>query len=154
MAVGQLVAQNACIALHNAAGTMASIRRRLTIRRPSADVWDALRDIGALHTRLVPGFVTDCKIEGAARIVTFSNGITARERIIDVDDQQQRVAWSATGGRLSHHNASAQVFPATADTCEVVWIADLLPDEMEPGIAAMIDMGLAAMKRTLESAPR
>jgi hypothetical protein len=91
---------------------------------------------------------------GDARIVTFSNGITARERIIDVDDQQQRVAWSATGGRLSHHNASAQVFPATADTCEVVWIADLLPDEMEPGIAAMIDMGLAAMKRTLESAAR
>lgn len=131
---------------------MASIRRHLTIRRPSAAVWDALRDIGALHTRLVPGFVTDCKLEGDARIVTFSNGITARERIIDVDDQQQRVAWSATGGRLSHHNASAQVLPATADTCEIVWIADLLPDEMEPAIAAMIDMGLAAMKRTLESA--
>ena len=154
MAVGRLAAQNASIALHNAPGNMASIRRRLTIRRPSAEVWDALRDIGALHTRLVAGFVTDCRLEGDARIVTFSNGITARERIIDVDDQQQRVAWSATGGRLSHHNASAQVFPATADTCEVVWIADLLPDEMEPGIAAMIDMGLAAMKRTLESAPR
>lgn len=154
MAVGAFTAQNPAIALLDVARTMASIRRLLTIRRPSAEVWDALRDVGALHTRLVAGFVTDCTLEGDARVVTFANGVTARERIIDVNDEQQRVAWSATGGRLSHHNASAQVFPATADTCQIVWIADLLPNEMEPGIAAMIDMGLAAMKRTLESAPR
>ena len=89
MAAGAFTAQNLTIALVDAARTMASIRRLLTIRRPSAEVWDALRDVGALHTRLVAGFVTDCELDGDARVVTFANGVTARERIIDVDDQQQ-----------------------------------------------------------------
>ena len=131
---------------------MASIRRQVRIERPSAEVWDALRDVGALHTRLVVGFVTDCRLEGDSRIVTFANGMTVRERIVDVSEEDQRVAWSAEGGRLSHHNASAQVVPVASGACDVVWIADLLPNEMAPAIAAMIDQGLAAMKRTLESA--
>jgi hypothetical protein len=32
-----------------------------------------------------------------------------------------------------------------------VWIADLLPHDMAPGIAAMIEQGLAVMKRTMEA---
>jgi carbon monoxide dehydrogenase subunit G len=130
---------------------MASIRRQFTVNRSSDDVWDALRDVGALHTRLVAGFVTDCKLDGDARIVTFANGMTARELIVDVDEAQRRMVWSAVGGRLSHHNASVQVTPKTPSTSELVWIADLLPNELAPAIAAMIDAGVAAMKRTLES---
>ena len=130
---------------------MASIRRKITINRSAHQVWDALRDIGALHTRLVVGFVTDCKLENGSRIVTFANGMTVREAIIDVSDEKRRVAWSATGGRLTHHNASAQVFSAAPDSSEVVWVADLLPHELAPSIAEMIEQGLQAMKRTLES---
>ena len=130
---------------------MASIRRTITIDRPASAVWDALRDVGALHTRLVVGFVTDCRLEDGARIVTFANGTTARELIVDVDDAQQRIAWSAVGGRLTHHNASAQAFALADGRCEVVWIADLLPHSLQPAIATMIEQGLGAMKRTLES---
>src|SRR5687767_7651048 len=130
---------------------MASIHRSVTIDQPAAVVWDALRDIGALHTRLVVGFVVDCKLVGETREVTFANGVTATERMLDVDELRRRVAWSATGGRLTHHNASAQVFPLQDDSSEVRWIADLLPNEMAPAITGMIDEGLAAMKRTLES---
>src|SRR5262245_10401039 len=89
---------------------MATIRKEFLIDAVPEKVWDAMRDVGALHTRLVPGFVTDCKLEGNARIVTFGNGVVAREVIIDVDDAARRIAWSATGERLSHHNASSQVF--------------------------------------------
>jgi carbon monoxide dehydrogenase subunit G len=130
---------------------MASIHRSVTINKPAAQVWDAMRDVGALHTRLVVGFVTDTKLADGVREVTFANGMQAREAIIDVDDERHRVAWSATGGGLTHYNASTQVFPATENSCEVRWIADLLPNEMAPGIAGMIDQGLAAMKRTLEA---
>ena len=66
--------------------------------RPAGDVWDAMRDVGALHTRLVVGFVIDCKLEGSTREVTFANGMKAKETIIDVDDRRHRVAWTATGG--------------------------------------------------------
>ena len=43
---------------------MASIRREISIAATAERVWDALRDVGALHTRLVPGFVTDCRLDG------------------------------------------------------------------------------------------
>jgi hypothetical protein len=131
---------------------MASILRKITIRAPAQKVWDAMRDVGALHTRLVVGFVIDCRLENDTRIVTFGNGMTIRELIVDVSDEMRRVAWSASGGEIRHHNASAQVFSVDDHACEVVWVADLLPHEMAPSMAGMIEQGLAAMKRTLESA--
>jgi carbon monoxide dehydrogenase subunit G len=133
---------------------MASIRKEVQIAARPETAWDALRDVGALHTRLVPGFVVDTKLEDGARIVTFGNGMVARELIVDVDDEGRRVAWSATGGRMTHHNASAQVFPDGARGCRFVWIADLLPNEIAPAIAAMIEQGLAVIKETLERTER
>jgi carbon monoxide dehydrogenase subunit G len=131
---------------------MASICREISIdARPEA-VWDAVRDVGAIHRRLAPGFVTDVRLDGDARIVTFGNGQVVREIIVDLDDQARRLVWSATGGRLSHHNASAQVFADGAERSRFVWIADLLPNELAPTIASMIEQGLAAVKRTLERA--
>lgn len=133
---------------------MASIHQHISINVPARELWDAVRDIGALHTRLAPGFVTDCRLEdgGGARTVTFANGVVARELIVTLDDGARRLVWSAAGGRLTHHNASAQVFEDGAERCRLVWIADLLPDTMAPAIAAMIGQGLQAMKKALESA--
>ena len=129
---------------------MASIRREVLIESRPEQVWDAIRDVGALHTRLVPGFVTDCRMDGDARIVTFGNGAVVREVIVDLDESQRRLAWSATGGQLSHHNASVQVFAEGGDRSRVVWIADLLPSTAAAAIAGMIDAGIATMKKTLE----
>ena len=129
---------------------MASIRREVHIDVSPEAAWDALRDIGALHTRLVPGFVTDVKLEEGARIVTFGNGLVARELIVDIDDDARRIAWSVVGGRMTHHNASAQVFPEGPNGCRFVWIADLLPNEVAPAITAMIEQGIAVIKQTLE----
>jgi carbon monoxide dehydrogenase subunit G len=131
---------------------MASIRKEVLIEVAPEQVWSALRDVGALHTRLVTGFVTDCRLEGDARVVTFANGMVVRELIVDIDDAGRRVVWSAVGGRLSHHNASAQVLADERGASRVVWIADLLPNELAPAIATMIEQGLVAMKRTLEGA--
>lgn len=131
---------------------MASIRREILIDAPPAAAWDALRDVGALHRRLAPGFVTDVCLEDGARVVTFGNGLVARELIVDVDDHARRLAWAVVGGRMTHHNASAQVLADGEDRTRFVWIADVLPHGIAPAIAAMMDQGLAAIKRTLESA--
>ena len=133
---------------------MASIRREVQIDARPETAWAALRDVGALHRRLVPGFVTDTRLEDGARIVTFGNGMVARELIVDVDDAARRVAWSAVGGVMTHHNASAQVFADGVSGCRFVWIADLLPNEVAPAIAAMIEQGLAVIKQTLERTER
>ena len=130
---------------------MASIQRDIQIAASANSLWSALRDVGALHTRLVPGFVTHCEMDGdAARQVRFANGAQVREVIVTVDDAARRIAWSAAGGRLTHHNASAQVVDEGGSHCRVIWIADLLPDAMAPAISSMIEAGLQAMKAHAE----
>lgn len=129
---------------------MASIHREVRIQADPETVWEALRDIGALHKRLAPGFVTDVRLEEGARVVTFGNGLVARELIVDIDDEARRLVWSVVGGLMTHHNASAQVFPDGDGGSRFVWIADLLPHELAPGIAAMMEQGLAVIRGTLE----
>src|SRR4051794_12571206 len=129
---------------------MASIRKEIAIAARAGYVWDALRDIGALHTRLVPGFVVDTKLEPGARIVTFGNGVVARELIVTLDDNERRLVWSVVGGHLTHHNASAQVFDDGAKRCKFVWIADVLPDDAAPQVAAMMEQGMRVIQATLE----
>ena len=113
-------------------------------------MWDAVRDVGAIHTRLAPGFVTDVKIEGDARIVTFANGMVAKELIVDVDDEARRLVWAVVEGRPTHHNGSIQVFPEGGG-CRLVWIADVLPHELPSRSARMMQQGMDAMKNKLEA---
>jgi carbon monoxide dehydrogenase subunit G len=133
---------------------MASIHREITIAAKPEELWAALRDVGAVHERLAPGFVTDVQMEEGARVVTFGNGVQARELIVDVDDEKRRVAWSVVGSpAMTHHNASAQVFP-DGDGTRFVWIADLLPNEAAPRIAGMIEAGLGAIRAHFEKPAR
>jgi hypothetical protein len=129
---------------------MASVRREIVTHARPEDVWDVFRDVGALHTRLVPGFVTDTKMDGNSRIVTFFNGMVVCELIVDINDEQRRVVWSAVGGTLTHHNGSAQVFPEGDRGGRVVWITDLLPHDMADRIAMLMDEGMKAMKKALD----
>ena len=128
---------------------MATIRKEMTLRANAAKVWDALRDVGAIHTRLAPDFVTDVRLEDDARIVTFQNGMVAKELIVDLDDAARRLVWSVVEGRMRHHNGSIQVF-AEGGGCRLVWIADLLPHELAEPVGGMMQQGMDAMKKKLE----
>ena len=130
---------------------MASIHREIAVEARAEDIWDTVRDVGSIHRRLAPGFVVDTRIEGDARIVTFGNGLVARELIVDLDDKARRLVWSVVGGSPTHHNASLQVFADGEHRSRVVWIADILPHDLAAPIGGMIDQGMAAMKRTLEA---
>jgi len=66
------------------------------------------RHIGALHTRLVPGFVVHTEVEPGARVVTFANGMQVREPFIDLDETKRRLVWSAEGAAITHYNASVR----------------------------------------------
>jgi hypothetical protein len=50
---------------------MATVRKEIATTTAPEDAWDAIRDFGALHTRLVKGFVVDTKLDGDDRIVVF-----------------------------------------------------------------------------------
>ena len=129
---------------------MASVRKEIETDARPEDVWAAIRDIGALHTRLVPGFVIATRVEPDARVVTFGNGMEIREPIVDLDDAARRLVWSAEGAGTTHYNASVQVFDGTDRGSRVVWIADFLPHDQKAQIEAMMEQGMAVMKKTLD----
>lgn len=123
------------------------------IDAPPETVWDAARDVGALHTRLVPGFVTDTRMEGDIRVVTFASGAVARERIVGVDEAARRVAWAIGHAPFDYHHGALQVC-AEDGGARVVWTADVLPDTLAQQVRPMMEAGLAAMKRNFEHTER
>jgi carbon monoxide dehydrogenase subunit G len=129
---------------------MATIRKEVEIDAPVAAAWDALRDVGALHTRLAPGFVKDTKMDGNARIVTFTNGMTTREDIVSIDETAHRVCWAVVGQKFTHFNGAAQVLTDGAG-CRFIWTTDLLPDDLAPAVEQMMTAGIAAIRKTLGS---
>ena len=58
---------------------------------------------------------------------------------------------SPRGEPLTDHNAAVQVFSECQEKCRVVWIADLMPNEVADAITEIIQQGLDAIKQTLES---
>lgn len=133
---------------------MASIRREFVVAAPPEMVWKAVADFGAVDKVLARGFVIECTLQedGAVRALTFANGLRARERLVTMDALSRRLVYAAEGGRTTHHNASLALDPEGAGT-RLVWTTDLLPNELEPAIAQMMDAGAAAMKATLGGGP-
>ncbi len=131
---------------------MTSIRKVIHIDASPALVWDALRDVGALHKRLVPGFVKDTHMEGNTRVVTFGNGMVAREEIVGIDDETRRVAWAIVGGQFRHYNGAARVTDDEDGGSWFVWTADLLPDELADQVESMMTAGILVIKKTLDGA--
>jgi hypothetical protein len=128
---------------------VASIRKEITLDRSAADVWEAIRDVGAAHIRLFPGVLNEAHLEGDVRVATFVNGLIVREPIVSIDDEQMRFAWAAVGGRATHYNASLQVY-ANGSGSRVVWIADFLPNEIAETIDGLMNAGSAAMTAALD----
>lgn len=130
---------------------MATITKSVDVALASAQVWEAVRDWGAVHQRLCPGVLTDCEVDGEARIVTFANGQIAREVVVAVDDEARRLVWSVVGTTLlSHHNGAMQV-QALEQGSRIVWTADVLPHAAADQVAGFMDLGCATLKATLEA---
>ena len=125
---------------------MASIHKDILIDAPAAAVWDAVRDFGALHTRLAPGFVLDTKLDGEARIVTFANGTVARELLVDCDETRRRLAYAVVSERLTQHSASIEIIAEDDGRCRMIWLTDVLPHEIAPYISAQMDQGALAVQ--------
>ena len=134
---------------------MASIHKDIPIDAHRDDVWAAVRDFGALH-RLVPGFVRDVRLEGDARqetrIVTFANGMVAREVLVDCDAARRRLVYAISNERVQHYNASVEVIADGAANSRLIWIVDVLPHEIAPYIGGQMDQAAAAMQQALDRA--
>jgi hypothetical protein len=131
---------------------MATLRKQIALDASVANAWSALRDFGAVHTRVAPGFLTKLEMDKGDRIVTFFNGMIARERLVTLDNEERRLVYTVVEGRARHYNAAVQVFPEGDGRSRLVWTIDLLPDELAPAICTMMDHAAGFMKKTLDAA--
>ena len=129
---------------------MASIHKDISVNAPVNEVWDAVRDFGAVHTRLAPGFVLDTKLEEGSRIVTFANGTVARELFVDCDEERRRLVYAVVSERLKQHSASIQIVADGDARCRMIWIADVLPNEIAPYMDAQMDQAALAMQKAFK----
>lgn len=127
---------------------MATVRRSFAVAAHPQDVWDAIRDVGSVHTRLAPGFVLDTALDGDVRQVTFANGLVVRERIVAVDDEARRLAYAIVGGTSEHHSASFEVREAEGGST-VVWTTDVLPDSAAERFRTVMDAAVPVMASAL-----
>ncbi len=136
---------------------MASIRREVGIDESAPACWDALADFGAVHDRLARGFVTATELTGPReRRVTFFNGSVVTEQLVAVDEERMRLVYTLTDGLpgCTFYGASAQILSDGDRGSRFVWIVDVLPDDLEPRLAAMMDRGIEAVERTLGAASK
>ncbi|MDI4649171.1 SRPBCC family protein [Cohnella hashimotonis] len=133
---------------------MPTVRKEIFIDRPPEQVWDAVRDVGAFHLRLVPGYTQDTLLDGNERTLILPNGDAVRELIVSVDEEERRMVFAVKEGKmpLLHHNASFQVFPDSNKGSTFVWTTDFLPEELAPQIQAQADRVSAVIKQTIENA--
>jgi hypothetical protein len=128
---------------------MASIHKDILLDAHPNDVWAAVRDFGSPHQRLVAGFVLDARLDGDARIVTFNNGTVARELLVDCDDERRRLVYAVISERVKQHSASVQVTADGEGRSRLIWIVDVLPNEIAPYIDAQMDQAALAMQKAL-----
>ena len=131
---------------------MATLRKQIAIEAGATNVWSAVRDFAEVHTRVAPGFLTRLEMDKGDRVITFFNGLVARERLVTRDDEQCRLVYSVVEGRPSHYNAAVQVFSEGEGRSRVVWTIDILPDDLAPTVGGMMEHALPIMKKTLEAA--
>jgi len=126
---------------------MATLKREIPAGAAAA-VWQKLRAFDQVHTRVAPGFLTDLKMDEGDRVLTFFNGMVARERLVTLDDDNCRLVYAVVDGQASHYNAAVQVFPEGSGS-RVVWTIDLLPDALAPVIGGMMDAATKVMGKAL-----
>jgi Polyketide cyclase / dehydrase and lipid transport len=129
---------------------MASIYRDLDVDVSAERAWGELRRVGEPDKLFAPVLI-GAQLNGDTRTVRFANGMIAQERILDVDDNRRRVAYTVLDGPgMTFHHASMQIVDAGPDRCRFVWITDFLPQEIGDSIMPLIEQGASALKSNLE----
>jgi uncharacterized protein YndB with AHSA1/START domain len=130
---------------------MAAVHVETRIRAPAQRVWQALAATGDAY-KAFAGVLKDSRMESEdLRIATFANGMVAKERIISVEPQRMRIAYSVIE-QFVHHSATMQVVARGDQECDFVWIADVLPHAVAAQITPLMEQGAKALRTVMEKA--
>lgn len=129
---------------------MASLQHEIEIAVSAEQAWAALRELGQT-ARLFKPVLVEGHVDRDIRTVRFADGTVVEERIVDIDDERRRIAYSVVKGTpMTHHNASMQIIDAGPGRCRFVWITDFLPNDFGASMAPLVEQGSQALKQNLE----
>lgn len=131
---------------------MGSIRQEFTVDADADRVWTVVGDWESGPAEMARGFVTSSRAAGAVRVVTFTDGAVARERLVARDDDARRIVYSVIGDAMQpeHDNAVMQVVPEGPQRCRFVWSRDVLPDELVEPMRSVMAAAAPFIRRSLE----
>ena len=128
---------------------MAAIHVEMRIRASAQQVWQALAATGEAH-KAFAGVLKDSRMESEdLRVATFANGMVVKERIVSVEPERMRFAYSVLE-KFVHHSATMQVVARGANECDFVWIADVLPHAAAASITPLMEQGAKALRAVME----
>lgn len=132
---------------------MATARAELRIAADADAVWKVVGDFETGPLKMPPGHVIECRTDWDIRTVVFADGTVARERLVAIEDSQRRIAYAVLGGTVKpeHDNASMQVVPLGYRSCRLIWIHDVLPNDLAKALAAAMREGGPMIKATFET---
>ncbi|MYS78943.1 MULTISPECIES: SRPBCC family protein [Streptomycetaceae] len=136
---------------------MTHIHEERIVEADADDVWAIVGEFETGPVRMAPGFVVDSRLaEPGIRLVTFANGMTARERLIEVDPDERSFTYAVVGGSATptHDRATMRVRPTTAGRCTFVWTRDVLPDGLAEPMRQAMAYGADLVKSTMEEMSR
>jgi hypothetical protein len=73
----------------------------------------------------------------------------ARELLVDCDDARRRLVYAVISERVKHYSASVQVVGDGEARTRMIWIVDVLPNEIAPYIAGQMDQAVLAVQAAL-----
>ena len=128
---------------------MATVHVETRIHASAQQVWRALAATGEAH-KAFAGVLKEVRMESEdLRIATFANGLVVKERIVSVEPERMRIAYSVIE-KFVHHSASMQVVARGDNECDFVWVADVLPHAAAASITPLMEQGAKALKGAME----
>ncbi len=127
---------------------MPTIHKVIDIDATADAAWAKLSDtpniaslISFMETSEQDDDVRVCSIEGGGKLV---------EKIVEIDQDLKRVAYSITESPLSmeYHAASMQIVP-NSRKCQFVWTTDVQPAAVVDHFGPMIERACGDMQKTL-----
>ena len=130
---------------------MSTIFRSAFLNVDPQKAWQRIAAVGKVH-ELLPAVVS-CTLDGDNRSCTFDNGAVLKERVVAVDADLMRVAYTITDSpfALEHHSASMQIVPE-GDGARILWTTDVKPDQFKTDMVLFFDQIFGQLTERLAAA--
>lgn len=117
---------------------MATVFRTAYLNVTPQEAWARIASVDKLH-EIMPAIIA-CSVDGERRTCNFENGVVLSERIVAVDPDLMRVAYTITDSpfNFEYHSASMQIV-ADCEGARILWTTDLKPDNAKIDMAPLFD---------------